>query len=288
MANVEPGVIRRWLREPLCRFLLLGVAVLAVDRAVGIARPPSDGDALRIAAGPARKEVLARTFRAEHGRAPGDEELADALDRWIDEEVLYREALVLGLDRRDAVVQRELTRKMRFLIEDATPLPEPSAADLAVWLERHPERYGRGPTTSFEHVFVSRGRHGPALEAEAARVAEELRRSPAAFARLGDPFPAGRVVASADAARIRRELGPGFDEALARAPEREWSGPIPSAFGLHFVRVTARSPFVQARLEDVTQRVRRDYDLARRAERNRAAVAELRSRYRITAEDAAG
>src|SRR6185295_2323909 len=102
-------------------------------------------------------------FRAERGRDPDAAELQTRLDRWIDEQVLYREALALGLDRKDVIVRRQLTQKMRFLIEDATMPAEPSTAELQAWLEQHAERYGQPSTVSFQQVFLSRGRHGADL-----------------------------------------------------------------------------------------------------------------------------
>jgi peptidyl-prolyl cis-trans isomerase C len=287
MAIVALGMLRRWLREPLGRFLVLGAALLAVDHAVGRESFGPEEEALQIVVSASREARLVEAFRAEHGRAPSSEETRALLDRWIEEEVLYREALALGLDRSDTVVRRQLTQKMRFLIEDATLLPEPSQADLQAWLDQHAERYGRGPSVDFEHVFSSRGRHGERLEAEAERLAHELQRAPGSFAGLGDPFPVGQVVKGADRARLRRDFGPEFAEALAGQSEGVWSGPVASAFGLHLVRVTARSPFVPAELVDVLHLVRRDFDLARREQQNRAVVAELRGRYRVTSEDTA-
>ena len=283
----EPRIGRRWWNEPLCRFLLLGGALLAVDHLVGRERFEALEEERQIVVSASRKEALVEAFRAQHSRPPRGAELRALLDRWVDEEVLYREALALGLDRGDTVVQRQLTQKMRFLIEDATTLPEPSPAELEDWLERHAERYGRGPLVSFEQVFLSRGRHGDGLAAEAARVAEQLRRARDAFVGVGDPFLVGQVVTEADPVRLRREFGAGFAEALAGLTSGEWSGPVASAFGLHLVRVTARAPFAAARLADVADRVRLDFDLARREERNRAALAELRERYEVV-EDVAG
>ena len=276
-----------WLREPLARFLLIGIGFLAVDHAVRDRVAVVD-DAPRIIVSASRRDTLAEAFRAEHGRMPRAEELQALLDHWIDEEVLYREAVALGLDRGDTVVQRQLTQKMRFLIEDATLLPAPATAELEEWLARHPERYGRGPLVSFEQVFVSRGRHGERLAAEADRIVAELRSAPDAFVGVGDPFLVGQIVADTDPTRLRRDFGAGFAEALVAAPAGTWFGPVVSAFGLHLVRVTARAPFAPATLAEVAERVRVDLDLARREERNRAAIAELRGRYRVAVEGAAG
>jgi hypothetical protein len=44
------------------------------------------------------------------------------IDDRIREEVLYREALALGLDKDDTIVKRQLARKMEFLAEDVSKL----------------------------------------------------------------------------------------------------------------------------------------------------------------------
>ena len=254
--------------------------MLAVDHLVGRERFGALREERQIVVSASRKGALVEAFRAEHSRPPRDAELRALLDRWVDEEVLYREALALGLDRGDTVVQRQLA-------EDALSHRRRDDASRAVSRRaRGLARASRGalrPRTARElrAVFLSRGRHGDGLAAEAARVAEQLRRAPDAFVGVGDPFLVGQVVTDADAARLRREFGAGFAEALAELAAGGWSGPVVSAFGLHLVRVTARAPFAAARLTDVADRVRLDFDLARREERNRAAIAELRERYEV-------
>jgi peptidyl-prolyl cis-trans isomerase C len=47
-----------------------------------------------------------------------------------EEEVLYREAMVLGLDKDDAIIKRRLARKMGFLAEDVAAAREPTAVEL--------------------------------------------------------------------------------------------------------------------------------------------------------------
>lgn len=273
-------------REPLARFLLIGLVLLAADRTLGGGAESDDSYRIVVTAG--RQAALAASFRAEHGRAPRDAELQALLDRWIDEQVLYREALALGLDQRDVIVQRQLTQKMRFLIEDQSLAAEPGEAELQAWLDRHPERYGHPRTVSFEQVFLSRGKHGARLAAEATKLAEQLRRAPADFVGLGDPFLVGQVVESADAAQLRREFGEGFTAGVRNLVPGQWSGPVASSFGLHLIRVTGRGDFRPARLAEVAERVRMDYRLAKREEANRRALAELRSRYRIEMQGAAG
>ncbi|MEK6805138.1 MAG: peptidylprolyl isomerase [Pseudomonadota bacterium] len=272
--------IKRWLAEPLSRFLLIALLLLAADHLFNRA---TDGRA-PIVVSASRKQALTEAFTAEYGRAPRADELQTRLDRWIDEQVLYREALALGLDRHDSIVQRQLTQKMRFLLEDVTLLPEPTTAELQSWLDRHPERYGHAATLSFDQVFLSRGRHGARLGAQATRVRQRLQRDPSAYVGLGDAFPTGQRIKNADAAQLRRDFGSDFAAAVETLTPGVWSVPITSSFGLHLVRVTAREGFRPAALEEVNPRVRTDYQIAQREDHNRRAIAELRARYRVLVE----
>lgn len=83
------------------------------------------------------------------------------------EEVLYREALALGLDRDDAVMRRLMRQKYEFLTQDLAVPAEPSPAELAAWYEGHPERYRTPQRLSFTQVWFDVDRRGPAGEREA-------------------------------------------------------------------------------------------------------------------------
>ncbi|MGH6630571.1 MAG: hypothetical protein ACREB3_12635, partial [Burkholderiales bacterium] len=95
------SVVRAALHEPITAFLLLGVAIFGVDRIVNGAVGAGDDAAAHIVVTASQQAALRDAIRAEQGREPRADEVQARLDRWIDEQVLYREALALGLDRRD-------------------------------------------------------------------------------------------------------------------------------------------------------------------------------------------
>ena len=104
-------MIHFW-REPLFHFLLGGAALFLLYGAVTgdrAARPD------RIVVGEARVASLAATFQRTWLRPPTRAELDALIQDFVDEEILYREALELGLDRNDLVVRRRLRQKMEFL-----------------------------------------------------------------------------------------------------------------------------------------------------------------------------
>ncbi len=279
---------RRWLREPLLQFGLIGLALFAIDQGLKGSSEADLGSPKRIVVSASQQTALREIFRTEHGREPNSSELQARLDYWINEEVLFREALALGLDRKDAIVRRQLAQKMRFLLSDATLLPEPTDSQLQVWLDQHQEQYGHSGTVSFQHVFLSRGRHGSNLHTEAEKMAAQLKKNPERYSGMGDSFLIGQVVDDATPVRMRNEFGPEFAAAMEKLPDGEWSGPVVSGLGLHFVRITARKPFRPAALTETIERVRTDYRIAARERANQQAFERLRTQYQVEFETVAG
>ena len=275
-----------WLRQPLTIFIFIGVALFAVDRAWNGAPEPLDGRH-RIVVTTGQQQTLLEAFRAEAGRNPTPEETHQRLNRWIEEEVLYREALALNLDRKDLIVHRQLTQKMRFLLNQLADVPTPTDTQLQAWLDQHMERYGKPTTVSFDQVFLGRGKHGGHLQKDAAAIAAKLAAQPDQFKDLGDPFPQGQHIDDASPTALRRDFGAAFATAVESLPGSAWSRPITSGFGLHLVRITARRDFQPVPLSAVRERVLTDYQLARHAQITQQSVDALKKKYRIEYEAAA-
>ena len=133
------SLLQRILSEPLHHFLLLGAGIFAVYLWLG------DEDAgvpdRRIVVSEAQVEQMAMLWAKRWSRPPTAQELRGLVDARVREEVLYREALALGLDRDDTIVRRRLAQKMEFLIEDLTGRGEPGEEELRAFLAEHPERF---------------------------------------------------------------------------------------------------------------------------------------------------
>jgi hypothetical protein len=262
-------LLGRCLREPLVHFVVLGGAFFALHAAVAPA--PRDG---RVVISGDFVAGLRREHQGRTGRPPTVEEERALVDRFVDEEVLYREAVALGLDRGDPIVRRRLAQKMVFVAEDGAAR-EPADAELAAYLAAHADRYCEAGRASFRHVFLGRDRRGPAAEADARQLLAALQGGAPAEA-AGDPFLQGAAFARRTAAEIEAVFGAAFAAALPAAPLGTWSGPIASSFGVHLVRVEAREPGGLPPLAAVRGRVRADL----LDERRGAAVREMRERLR--------
>jgi hypothetical protein len=272
-----PARARRLLAEPMVHFLGIGAILFMLHARLH----PSGGD--RIVVSAAFIDALRQDHTRRTGQPPTADEERGLIDRYIDEEILYREALALGLDRGDVIVRRRLIQKMEFVSRDAAPAVEPSAAELQRFLDVHADRYREPLAASLRHVFLARDRRGDALASDAARILAELRTGADPGA-LGDPFLQGSAFARRTPRELEAIFGRPFAEAVSTLPAGAWSGPIPSSYGLHLVLVSERNEPGAPRLADVRARVRRDWIDEHREEADRAALRRLRDRHPVEIE----
>jgi len=263
----------RLLRDPLVHFLLGGALLFALYAQVGDGPERRD----RVVIGEAEVERLATTFARTWMRPPTRAELDGLIDDFITEEILYREALELGLDRNDLVIRRRLRQKMEFLAQD---LSDPTADDaaLGVFLTENPDRFREPERWSFRQIFFDPERDGAA---RASALLAGLRADPESADVAGDPTLLPRTLDRASAREIDGTLGKDFAAQLAAAETGEWSGPHTSSFGLHLVLVRERTPARLPALDEIRPLVEREWSAAERRELNERFETAIRERYEI-------
>lgn len=255
-----------WTREPLVHFLALG-ALLYIALTWG--GTPVDPSSRVIEVGAQEQARVALAFERTMGRAPTDAELDAAIERYVRSEVLYREALRLGLDQDDAVVRQRLVSKMDMSAGLAAENADPDEATLRAFYEDNASRYGGEVLVSFEQAYfadeaAARAASGPSVK--------------------GEPIGLPATVTDMSARDVEQRFGQQFAQALASLePGEGWQGPIPSGFGWHLVRLEQRR--VEARdFDAVRGRVENDWRSAAIDARKDRAYELLRSAYRVEIE----
>jgi peptidyl-prolyl cis-trans isomerase C len=110
MADGQTGHgMRRMLHEPLLHFLLIGAVLFVgytyLERSRGAEASPNQ---IRLTLDDLAQLEL--VFESKWNRQPTPEEFNALVENRSQEEVLYREALVLGLDKDDTIVKRRMPR----------------------------------------------------------------------------------------------------------------------------------------------------------------------------------
>jgi hypothetical protein len=284
---VTTGAFRGWLREPLLHFFVVGAALFALWEGrsnAGAAR------ADRIVVSAAAVETLAGNWARIRNRPPTAAELEGLVDDHIREEVLYREALALGLDKDDTIIRRRLRQKLEFVSEDVAVQVEPTEAQLEAFLSENPDAFRVEPRHAFRHVFLSPGRRGAALGRDAGRLLAALNR-PGETAKAeeeGDPFLLPFEFDAVSSEEVTRLFGGELAAALPSLDPGCWQGPIRSGYGAHLVLVVRRVPGRVPALGEVRDAVRREWMAKTRRDAKEAFYQRLRSRYTVAVERPGG
>jgi peptidyl-prolyl cis-trans isomerase C len=264
--------LSRVLREPLVHFLVLGGLLFAVIAfANHLKRPVVRIDSQEI-------EQLASYWELQSQRPPTRAELAALIQERVDEELLAREAIRLGLDKDDMIVRRRLAQKMAFASEDVAALSEPDDKALQAYYDANRERYATPGRVAMRHIYFNSDRTGETPQAAAAAALSRLQAGGEA---ASDPSLLPLTYADIAEADIARDYGAEFAAAVHKAPVGAWVGPAPSAYGLHLIRVERRLPTQIPPLADVREDVRAAWLAERRQEENRKFRASLRKRYKV-------
>lgn len=215
---------------------------------------------------------LARRFQDQAGRKPTDAEFERLLRDWKREEVLYREALVNGIDREDPTIRTTLADKMRARAALEIPARAPSEAELHDWLEKHRGMY-EAPLV-YDYEFVSFDRAEP----KAPKQFDEYERRVASGAdvrTLGRPILGGNLSAE----DMRERLGAETAEQITKLVPGDWKR-IETGQALLLARVNRTSGGLPDK-EELHRRLVADWTFATREEAIERAVQKLVKQYRF-------
>ena len=265
---------RRLLREPLVHFLIAGAFVFMLLSG----RAPDLGER-RIVVDERVVAALVNRFQDSFRRLPTKDETDGLIRDWVQDQVYYREALNLGLDKDDEVIVRRLRRKMEAMAVAEAESRSPSDAELQALIDKDPARYTENPRTSFEQVYLGADTPGNRQQAEAALA--RLRRGEAV---TGLPLPLPGSFQDVSDDDISAQFGDEFAIALRNVAPGGWTGPLASGLGLHLVRVSARKAPQPPSLDKVRQRVENDWRATANARAREEAYARILKGYDVVIE----
>jgi hypothetical protein len=276
------ALVRALVREPLVHFAILGALLFALDAATREATAPEACSGLAVPRGPivvdaGVRSTLAEQWRKNHPSPPTDAELATLVERWIDEEVLYREGLARGLAEGDAIVRERIASQMAYVLGTRVVVPEPTDDELRAAFEADRARWSMPDRLDFTQVFVS-----GTDEAAQTRAREllALLQSGADPNGLGDTFAGGRRFRGRRIDELAERFGDAFVVGIDTQPEDTWTLRR-SSTGLHLVRIDRRIASATRELDAVRDEVRHDWQASAREQALRQEKETLRAHWEI-------
>jgi hypothetical protein len=278
--------LTRLVREPLVHFLLIGGAIYAL---YGFNAGGYEGDNERsVTVTSGDIQSMADQWLGLWSRPPTDDELAGVIRDHVRTQILYREAVAMGLDNGDIVIERRLAQKVELVARSLITPEEPTDQVLSDWYAANTDRFRQPDLYTLTHVFFDPDIRDESTLEDARAVLDELislTEMPASYGDYGDRFMLQNYYPSRSALELRKLFGSGFVQEILQLEPGIWHGPVLSGYGTHLVFLNDVTLAPQPALEDIRQAVKDEWMAAQVTELSERFLHNLVSRYEIIVEE---
>jgi len=219
--------------------------------------------------------ALIETWKAQVGRPPNDQDLQGIINQLIEEEILYREALKLNLDKDDIIIKRRLAQKIGFLKQEEQINP-PTEIELREYFDSRESEYFMKERYTFTHLYFSKDKEGANRAQAAIDILADQKEVPDS-----DPFLIGKNFINKTAKEVDRDFGLGFSDNLIKAEINIWLGPFKSVYGSHLIKVSRVTQAQSPNYEEVKREVLMDYLFDQKQESIKSFIDELKKNYEV-------
>ncbi|MCO1336429.1 peptidylprolyl isomerase [Microbulbifer sp. OS29] len=283
---------RRLSREPLIHFLLIASALFGGAEMVRLKGDSLDqahtltlSEDLILEYIQYKKKTFNLGFAGAYWRGLSPAEKSSLIDDYIREEVLFREAIKLGLEKNDQIIRRRLIQKLDYVTRGFADDIDVSLEDLKTYFQQHQESYRLEPSITFTHVFFDARKHSSErINVLALQTLQHLSEKSEAFEKssgYGDRFPFHRNYVERTPQLVASHLGGAIVEKVFKLPLNTWSGPFESPYGLHLVLVVKNIASRLPAFHDAAPMILEDYRRENMDRLSRKRLQELMARYQI-------
>jgi hypothetical protein len=275
------------LREPLIQFFFIGLCIYGAYKFYGVPDEGSENNTIIVNS--ERIGAFIRGWESRWKRPPTKQELNGLINQFVREDILYREAVAMGLDKDDPVTRRRLAKKLEFLSKDIASLKEPMEGELERYFEDNKEEYKTPDLITFTHVFIDPNKRGDATLNDAARLLDQLQSAgppDESTFNMGDRFMLQNYYSENTELDIRKQFGSSFASAVMQLEPEKWHGPLISGYGTHLVYIDVLTIAPTPVFEEVEEDVMQNWLVDQQEQFNEAFFESLKSRYEIVIENA--
>lgn len=263
------------LKEPLLHFLFFGACLFGLYAWINPDAMQSDK---RIVVDQGQVNSLAMRFKRVWQREPTKQELQSLIEDFVIEEIYYREALAMGIDKDDPVIRRRLRQKMETYTDSLATTLAPGENELDQYLQHHPDKFKTESRYSFQQVYINTDIPEDQLRAKLTSIQNALQ--------SGESVDGGSSLLPAsftdtDGFTIDRTFGQGFAAQLDTLELNQWSPPLQSGLGLHFIMLSARQAGQLPTLALIRDKVEREWRFDKAQEIDAALRKKLLASYDV-------
>lgn len=276
----------RLFKEPLIQFLFIGACIYGAYALFGT--PEEDFRDTRVHVDARRINSFISEWESRWNRPPTRDEINGLIQSYIKEDVLYRQAVSMGLNEDDPITRRRMAQKLEFLTSDLASMVEPVEGEIERYFDENRELYQKPDLISFYQLFFNPDKREASTLDDAAQVLAQLQEQgepgPETL-QAGDRFMLPNEFMAETEMGVSRQLGKEFAESVMNLDEGRWHGPILSGYGAHLVYVFDFEESPPAVFGEVRDAVFENWQLERRTDFNAEFLESLKSRYEIVIDE---
>ncbi len=249
--------VARLLREPLLHFVLIAGVLFVADHIWN--QQKDDRKTITISA-LTQKDARA-TFKGSMQREPSEADMKILVNRWLDNEILYREGIALGLDRGDPSIRERVIFKALSVVQAGLTLPPLKDDDLKKWFEENRARYDTPVRFDFLEAVPAGEDQGTDLQILVDSLNGQSKTNPdkkTVAEGKANPDSSLRVFKQRPRSNLVTSYGESFTKALESAPKGTWLV-VSSQVGKHAIQLEAIQPGEPADFSRIKVAVLKDW-----------------------------
>jgi len=269
--------ILKFFREPVVLFFLLGIICFFLYQ---IVTGYVERNKRQIHVSQAQIALLEESYTKTWNRPPGEAEIEALINDYVMDEIFYKEAVALGLDKTDPTIKQRLRQVMEMMMEDYTTI-YPSEDQLRSYLEANTDKFRRDDRITFRQLYFA-----PEDKQQANAFLSQLENNERAYENYtGRLLLLPEIHEDKYKAEVDKLFGSFFTSAIFNMETGNWTGPLESPYGWHLVLIFEKVPGVLPDLEDIWDLVEREWSAERKAEIKEEQYRIMREQYSISVEE---
>ena len=231
----------KWYQEPLVHFLILGIFLFFIVQTNAL--PMVNQDSKTITIKEQDIEKLVTYWNKKYNINPTQEELDTLLKFYIENEILYTEALKMKLDEHDEAIKQLLIDKLKYVVSEPVNVTNITDEELEKFFKQNKELFlnKEDISISFGHIYFNPKEYSSKdpIEKKANSIYENIKDEDfnQTYANYGDAFYKGSYFSKMTEKELASIFSHSFVQSLQKLPQKCWSHPIKSGYGIHLIYI---------------------------------------------------
>jgi hypothetical protein len=287
MSKMKDKVVK-WLKEPVVQFMIIGLIMFLINTLILQTEKANEEEEYKIYLKSSEVNAMAEMWESRWNRPPTKEEMEGLINQRVEETILFKEAIKIGLDKNDDIIRQRMSQKLEFLSNDLSKADSATLEEIQVYFETNIDKYTKPESITFVQLFVNPNTHGDLLDEEVERrlnLLSDIEAASPEINKYSDPFSLQSYFPSKSQLELSKLFGSEFAASVFDLESDQWLGPVDSQYGEHLVYVIHKNPAVTPNFESINEIVISDLQREKQAEVNELYIKGILSRYEVIIEE---